>query len=82
MMIIKSRTKDGKKFRPSAWIEMIACNYATFSGGRIKWNDNIFPAFVSGEKCLCCTDALLRYDSEAEIFIRNFARENNLVLEE
>lgn len=85
-MIVRGVTVDGRKFRPSTWIEMIAGNFATFKNGRLKWNDHIFPGMweFDGqvEKVLCLTDAIRYFHPEIEDFVREFVKENNLIMEE
>lgn len=77
--IIQGYTEDGRKFRPSDWIDRIASMMASYgSSHRLVFSDLLHPELYEGEKCLII-------DTELEIknpimfqYLMNFVKSNNL----
>ena len=77
--IIEGYTEDGRKFRPSDWIDRIASMIASYgSSHRLVFSDLLHPELYQGQKCLVI-------DTELEIknpgmfeYVMNFAKSNNL----
>jgi hypothetical protein len=52
-IIIEVVTEDGKRFRPSDWIERISGNLSTFGNDRrIRSSRYLQPQIFQGQKCL------------------------------
>ena len=78
-LIIESVREDGRKFRPSDWIERLSANMAEFgSDHRLHYSKTVHPKMVNGEKCLVIDSSLEHDNPEAFDFILNFARSNQL----
>ena len=79
-LVIESVKEDGKKFRPSDWIERISANMGTFGPDhRLHYAETVKPGVVNGEKCLIVDQAKLEdSDPEAFNYIMQFAKSNHL----
>ena len=81
VMVIRGVREDGRKFRPSDWIERISATLATFgSDGRLSYSRAAQPCIVDGEKCLVVQRGLAVTDPRAYEFIMEFARSNGLCI--
>ena len=51
--VIRGVTEEGKKLRPSDWIERISSTLASFgSDHRLHYSNAVAPCMIDGEKCL------------------------------
>ncbi|MBN2646884.1 MAG: DUF3579 domain-containing protein [Thiotrichales bacterium] len=81
--VIQGVTEDGRKFRPSDWIDRISSMGATFGDShRLVYSDLLHPELYEGEKCLIL-------DTELEVknpimfqYVMNFAKSNGLKMVE
>ena len=82
-LVIESVSEDGRKFRPSDWIERISTALASFGPDhRLQYSKTAQPRIVNGEKCLVVDTALHDKDPVAFEYILNFARTNRLRIHE
>lgn len=82
-LVIESVSEDGRKFRPSDWIERISTSLASFGPDhRIHYSKTAQPRIVNGEKCLVVDKVLHEKDPAAFEYILNFARTNRLKIHE
>lgn len=82
-LVIESVNEDGKKFRPSDWIERISTSLATFGADhRLHYSKTAQPKVINGEKCLVVDTALHEKDPAAFEYILNFAKSNRLRVHE
>jgi len=80
-LIIESVREDGKRFRPSDWIERLSANMGTFGPDhRLHYAKSVKPGMVNGEKCLIVDPKLEADNPKAFQFIMNFAQTNDLRL--
>lgn len=78
-LVIESVREDGKRFRPSDWIERLSSNMGTFGADhRLHYANEVKPGVVDGEKCLIVDNSLEASDPEAFRYIMNFANTNSL----
>ncbi len=78
-LVIESIREDGKKFRPSDWIERISANMGTFGPDhRLHYAESVKPGVVNGEKCLIVDPSLEADNPAAFQYIMNFAHTNAL----
>lgn len=79
-LVIESVKEDGKRFRPSDWIERISANMGSFGPDhRLHYAETVKPGIVNGEKCLIVDqDQLERNNPEAFNYIMHFAKSNHL----
>jgi len=78
-LVIESVRVDGKRFRPSDWIERISANMGSFGADhRLHYSKSVQPCVVDGEKCLMVDESLKTEDPTAYEYIMAFARNNAL----
>lgn len=78
-LVIEGVSEDGKKFRPSDWIERISTSLATFGPDhRLHYSKIAQPRIINGEKCLVVDKSLTEKDPAAFEYILNFVRMNKL----
>jgi hypothetical protein len=76
--IIESVTQDGKRFRPSDWIDRLSSWDATFAQHRLVFSERLHPVNIKGEKCLAIELELKAEAPEMYEQILGFARANHL----
>lgn len=82
-IIIKGLTHAGKKFRPSDWAERLAGVFACFGPDqRLCYSPYIHPFAIDDVPCVEVQPALREVDPMAFNFLMNFARDNELQVEE
>ena len=78
-IVIESVRVDGRRFRPSDWIERIATIMSTFGADhRLHYSDNVQPCVIDGNKCLAVGRSLQQQNPDAFHFILKFAEDNGL----
>ena len=89
-LLIRGTTRDGKAFRPSDWAERLAGAMSSFrpgggSGGiaaYIGYSPYCVPRVIDGVRSVIVDEALRSLEPMAWDFVMNFARDNDLVVEE
>ena len=76
--IIESVTQDGKRFRPSDWIDRLSSWDATFAQHRLVYSERLHPVNIKGEKCLAIEPELKEQAPAMFDQIIGFARANKL----
>ncbi|HET20334.1 MAG TPA: DUF3579 domain-containing protein [Chromatiales bacterium] len=76
--IIESVTQDGKRFRPSDWIDRLSSWDATFAQHRLVYSERLHPVNIKGEKCLAIEPKLKEQAPAMFDQIIGFARANKL----
>lgn len=77
--IIESYTEDGRKFRPSDWIDRIAsldASYGAFQ--RLVYSDLLYPELYQGQKTLIIDTALEEINPVLFAYVMNFVKTNGL----
>lgn len=78
-LVVRSVNEDGRKFRPSDWIERISTTMATFGkDNRLHYSDAVRPSIVDGEKCLVVANSLQDSNPAAFEYIMQFVKTNRL----
>ena len=81
--VIRGVTEEGKKLRPSDWIERISSTLASFgSDQRLHYSNAVAPCMIDGEKCLVVARNLNDVNPEAYDYVMNFAKSNQLSIKE
>ena len=81
--VIRGVTEEGKKLRPSDWIERISSTLANFgTDQRLQYSNAVAPCMIDGEKCLVVARDLSDVNPEAYEFVMGFARSNQLSIRE
>lgn len=82
-LVIRSVNEDGRKFRPSDWIERVSTTMAAFGKDhRLHYSDDVKPSMVDGEKCLVVSGSLKETNPVAFDYIMAFVRANRLQMSE
>lgn len=82
-LVVRSVNLEGRKFRPSDWIERISAHSATFGPDhRLHYSDDVRPSIVNGEKCLVIDPALKTNNPSAYDYIMKFVEANRLEMNE
>lgn len=82
-IIIEGITKDGRKFRPSDWVERISSALASFGPDhKLRYSEHVQPCIINGARCLIVAHGLSLNDPEAFNFILQFAHKNQLRIQE
>ncbi|AEK57040.1 MULTISPECIES: DUF3579 domain-containing protein [Acidithiobacillus] len=83
MIIIEGITASGRKFRPSAWAEMLIEGVGLAHFGidhKIHYLPYIEPATINGNAAILMDEELEKIRPEAYKEILHFAKENHLVM--
>jgi hypothetical protein len=88
--VIQGITTAGRIFRPSDWSERLAGAMSSFRPGRgaggigayIGYSPYCVPQVVDGVKCVLVNEALKDIEPMAWDFVMNFARDNQLPVNE
>jgi len=82
-IIIEGISQDGRKFRPSDWVERISSALASFGPDhKLRYSEHVQPCIINGARCLIVSRGLSLNDPEAFNFILQFARKNQLRIQE
>ncbi|MFT7229165.1 MAG: hypothetical protein ACI8PW_001761 [Methylophilaceae bacterium] len=78
-IIIQSLTREGKRFRPSDWVDRICSSYATFGEDRrLRYSPYLKPEMIDGVRCLAVNMHLKTANPDGFEELMQFAEENNL----
>jgi len=78
-IIIQSLTREGKRFRPSDWVDRICSSYATFGEDRrLRYSPYLKPEMIDGVRCLAVDMQLRTANPDGFEELMQFAEENNL----
>jgi hypothetical protein len=78
-LIVSGVQEDGKKLRPTDWVERISSALATFDENRrLHYSESVHPCLIDGEKCLVVARCLEEMNPAAYAFVMNFAHSNKL----
>ena len=82
-VVIHGVTEEGRKLRPSDWIERISSTLASFGNDhRLRYSKAVEPCFIDGEKCLVVARNLETVDPDAYAYVMGFAKSNQLKIME
>ena len=82
-VVIHGTREDGRRFRPSDWIERISSVAASYGPDRrLRYTPLVNPKVIDGERCLVVDGALAGSSPAVYRYILDFARSNHLKVEE
>lgn len=82
-LVIESVSEDGRRFRPSDWIERISTQAAQFGPDhKIHYSTLVQPRMVNGAKCLVIEQSLQEENPKVYEHIMSFVKANNLRMRE
>lgn len=77
--VIEGVGEDGRRFRPSDWVERLATTGARFGADRrLRYLDGLRPAVIDGAKVLVVAEALRLEQPALFAMIMTFAESNRL----
>jgi hypothetical protein len=77
--VIESVTLEGKRFRPSDWIDRISSLAATFGPShRLVYSEDLHPETIKGERCLVLDVHLQQDNPWLFEHVMSFAEKNQL----
>lgn len=83
ILIIKGMTRDGRKFRPSDWAQRLTTAVGSQTRGRrIRFHPRVRMASIEGVNAVVVDVSLKDEDPLLFEFLVNFAKGNNLQIEE
>lgn len=78
-LVITGVQENGKKFRPSDWIERLSSTLASFQvDHRLRYSSGVQPCMIEGENCLVVARWLETANPAAYDYVMGFARANQL----
>lgn len=78
-IFIQSLTREGKRFRPSDWVDRICSSYATFGDDRkLRYSPYLKPEMIDGIRCLAVDMQLKITNPDGFEELMQFAEENQL----
>ncbi len=81
--VVESVAEDGRRFRPSDWIERISTMLATFGpDNRLQYANAVRPQIIDGQKCLVVDQKLKDQNPDVYEYILEFVRVNGLRIHE
>lgn len=76
--LIQGITEDGRRFRPSDWVERLSAALASFGPDHRLRYGLVRPCFVDGQKCLLVNKRLEAENPSGFEYVYGFARANGL----
>lgn len=76
--LIEGVTEDGRRFRPSDWVDRLSSVLASFGPDHRLRYGLAQPCFVDGQKCLLVNKRLENENPNGFDYVREFARANSL----
>ena len=77
--IISGVQENGKKLRPTDWVERISSTLASVDAkNRLHYSVSVQPCLIDAEKCLVVARCLEQNNPAAYEFVIEFARSNQL----
>lgn len=76
--LIEGITEDGRRFRPSDWVDRLSSTLARFGPDQRLHYGLVRPSFVNGQKCLLVDKRLETENPAGFEYVRGFARANGL----
>lgn len=77
--IIEGITTAGNRFRPSDWAERLCGMMSVFGADqRMTYSPHVRPVTVNGSKAVLVSGKLKEAEPAAYVFLRGFARDNEL----
>lgn len=78
-LVITNQDANGRRFRPSDWVDRLASSAGEFENGRIRYDGRVSPCKRCEDR-ICLKVDLSLQDDKPELldFFRNFMRTNQL----
>jgi hypothetical protein len=79
-IIIEGQTLDGKKFRPSDWVDRLCGTLAGFNQKKVAYSPYLRPMMFKNMQCVAVKRQLADLSPDVFNFILQFATDNKLVV--
>lgn len=79
-VIIEGQTADGKKFRPSDWVDRLCGMLAQFERHKVSYSPYLRPMMFKEMQCVAIKRELEDKSPSAFSFLMQFANDNKLVV--
>ena len=79
-IIIEGKTSEGKKFRPSDWVDRLCGMLAAFDRHKVAYSPFLRPMMFKNMQCVAVKRTLEQESPDAFEFLMQFARDNKLVV--
>ncbi len=79
-IIIEGKTVDGKKFRPSDWVDRLCGMLAEFEGQKVAYSPYLRPMMFKDMHCVAVKHELKQALPEMFKLVMQFAADNKLVV--
>jgi hypothetical protein len=79
-VIIEGKTLEGKKFRPSDWVDRLCGMLAEFEGQKVAYSPYLRPMMFNGMQCVAVKRELEQKLPVVFRFIMQFATDNQLIV--
>lgn len=79
-VIIEGQTADGKKFRPSDWVDRLCGMLAQFERQKVSYSPYLRPMMFKDMQCVAIKKTLESKSPSVFDFLMQFANDNKLVV--
>lgn len=79
-IIIEGQTIQGKKFRPSDWVDRLCGILADFQGKKFSYSPYLRPMMFKNMQCVAVKRQLASLSPDVFNYIMQFANDNHLVI--
>ena len=79
-IIIEGKTSDGKKFRPSDWVDRLCGMLADFERQKVAYSPFLRPMMFKDMQCVAVKRELETTSPDAFKFLMQFAADNQLIV--
>lgn len=79
-IIIQGKTIDGKKFRPSDWVDRLCGMLASFDLQKVEYSPYLRPLVYKNMNCVALRKSLKEIKPNLFNFIIQFANDNKLII--
>lgn len=79
-VIIEGQTVEGKKFRPSDWVDRLCGMLAQFDRQKVSYSPYLRPMMFKGMQCVAVKRELEEKSPSVFGFLMQFANDNKLVV--
>jgi hypothetical protein len=79
-IIIEGTTIEGKKFRPSDWVDRLCCILADFHEKKFAYSPYLRPMVFKNTQCVAVKRQLADNNPKVFEYIMQFANDNKLVV--
>lgn len=77
--VIMGKDNNGKKLRPSDWMERLCSTFASYDDDhRLRYSNLLIPGAIDGERCIFLSPELIKTNPAACRYVMDFVSGNQL----